>query len=165
MTELLQKVLDAVKGLTIVNVVVIGLLAIILVPLYVGWRMLNDPNLMGAVFNIYSEIETTSECPLAYEQPAGGQGRYVIRAVLAERNAETWYISTKVKFQPDDQAMTLYCAALTALVDYIRDPNNEPVPVYPGSERRIVPVAPPKHPTEKDDGRPVSSSIEIRRPS
>ena len=143
MGELLNKLLDAIKGLTFVNIAVLALLMAILVPVYFGYRILADPMLMGAVFNVYKELETKGDCQLSFEQPSGAIGRYVIRAVLAERNRETWYVSAKVTFAPDDKALIEYCDVLTDMVNFARDPYHQPVPTFPGSDRKIVPIPTP----------------------
>ena len=39
--------IHVVKGLTYTNVAILALLLAILAPLYFGYRMLGDPNLMG----------------------------------------------------------------------------------------------------------------------
>lgn len=137
---MIDRMLGVVKGLTYTNVAVLALLLGLFAPLYFGYRMLGDPQLMGAVLNVYSEIDSPTDCLLSFQQPTGGTGSYIIRATLAERASEVWYVSAKVKFRPDDAAMKAYCTAASAIVDFARDPNNEPVPTYPGTERRIVPV-------------------------
>lgn len=145
---LVDRLVDIVKGLTLTNVLILALLIILIVPLYLAWRVLNDQDLQGKLFNTYSELEAPSDCLLTFQQAAGGSGHYVIRAILAERPAETWYISTRIRFKPDDKAMYLYCAASSQLIDFMRDPNNTAPPVYPGSDRRIVPVPAPRHPRD-----------------
>jgi len=143
MTELLQKLLDAIKGLTLVNVAVLAALVLISVPAYFAWRTINDPQFAGLVFSEYREIDSPTDCVLSLAQPAGTEGSYFIRATLAERNREVWYISVKLHFEPDSQAMIKYCAALTGMVEFARDPYHQDVPRFPDSNRNLVPVATP----------------------
>lgn len=145
---MLDRMLNVVKGLTYTNVAIMALLLLLLVPVYLVYRILGDQNLMGAVFNVYSELDAPTDCLLAFQQPAGGSGAYIVRAVLAERNAEVWYVSVKLRFKPDDQAMTQYCGAATQVVDFANDPNNSPVPIFPGSDRKIVPAPRPAEPAK-----------------
>jgi hypothetical protein len=143
---MLDRMLGVVRGLTYTNVAIMALLLLIAFPAYFGYRMLNDQALMGAVFNVYSELDAPTDCLLSFQQPAGGTGSYVIRAVMAERAAEVWYVSAKVKFKPDDAAMAAYCNSASAVIEFLHDPNNAPLPVFPGSERKMVPFPRPIDP-------------------
>jgi hypothetical protein len=143
MGDLLQKMLDSVRTLTLSNVLVIALLVVIAIPAYIGWRVLNDPVLMGVVFSQYREYPTKGECALIFAQPAGGTGFFAITNAFAERNNEFWSVAVRIKFHPDDEAIDKYCGTLAALIEYARDPNIEPAPTFPGSSREMFPHARP----------------------
>lgn len=137
MTELLQKLLDAVKGLTFVNVAVLAALVFLAVPVYFGWRMLNDPQLMGAVMSDFREISSKTDCSLFRAQLPGSPPAWAITDQFADRNAEFWSIAVRIKFEPDDEAMKAYCASLEGVIRYLHDPDMDP-PTFPGSTRTIV---------------------------
>jgi hypothetical protein len=142
-TELLQKLIDVIKGLTWVNVGILAALVLISFPAYFAWRTISDPQFAGLVLSEYREIDSPTDCVLSLAQPAGTEGSYFIRAVLAERNREIWYVSVKLHFEPDSPAMIKYCATLTAMVEFARDPYHQDVPRFPDSNRNLVPVATP----------------------
>lgn len=154
MADLLQKLLDAIKGLTFVNVAVLAALIVLLIPAYLMWRIMNDAALFNAVFSDYTELESPTDCQLTFQQASGGRGFYLIRLNLAQRSREIYAVSVRLDWPhaPDGEAIRRYCATLEALVAYGRDPLNVPIPHFPGSERNILPHAPPRG--EHDDGRP-----------
>jgi hypothetical protein len=135
---LIEKLLEIIKGLTITNIVTLAMLIGLLLPAYLGWRVINDATLMALILSEYRELPAKTDCQLAKEQPAGTEGTYSLRTPFAERSREVWYISVRVRFEPDEQALNKYCAALQGVVDYLSDPQDTPVPVFPDSTRRII---------------------------
>lgn len=136
--SLIEKLLSIIKGLSLLNVAVLGLALALLFPAYIGWKLINNPQLAGLFFSEYREIDSPTDCTLALAQPAGTEAGWYVRAVMAERNRETWFVSVRLRFQPDHDAMATYCAALQAMVDYIHQPDANPVPDFPGSTRPII---------------------------
>lgn len=155
MTELLQKLLDAVKGLTIVNVGVLAALVILLIPAYAAWKIINDAALFNAVFSAYSELDSPTDCTLTFQQAAGGRPYYLIRQFLAQRNREVYGVSVRLDWDhpPDKEAMVRYCDTLDSIIGYARDPHNAVIPSFPQSTKNLLPYPPPRG--ERDDGRPV----------
>lgn len=137
MAELLGKIVDTVKGLSLTNVLVIVLLAAIAVPLYVGWKVTSDPTLMAFVFNDFSEIPSVTDCNLFRLKPTGGTTYYAISNQFSERNAESWAITVRVKFKPDDAAIKDYCSSLEDVIRYLHDPDLPP-PTFPGSGKSMI---------------------------
>ena len=58
------KALDAAKGLSLFNVLVIALLALIAVPLYIVWKALSDEALLDRFLSSYREIPSNSGCTI-----------------------------------------------------------------------------------------------------
>lgn len=137
MTELLERLLVAIKGLTFVNVAVLAVLVLLTVPVYFVYRMLNDPQLMGAVLSEFREIRTKTDCSLYYSQSAGSAPTWSVTNQFAERNAEEWAIVVRIKFEPDDAAMRDYCSSLEDVIRYLHDPDLPP-PAFPGSAKTMV---------------------------
>lgn len=137
MSEIVGKVVDAVKGLSLANVLVIILLVVVAVPAYVGWKVTSDPALMALVFNDFAEIPSTTDCNLFRLKPTGGSTYYAISNQFSERNAESWAVTVRLKFLPDDEAMKAYCGSLEEVIDYLRDPVGQPLPSFPGSSKPI----------------------------
>lgn len=137
MNETLQKLLDAVKGLTWVNVGILAALVLISIPAYFAWRVINNPTLMGAVLSEFREIHTKTDCSLYYAQVAGSAPAWGIANQFAERNSEEWAIVVRVKFEPDEAAMKDYCQATENLIRFMHDDTLQP-PTFPGSTRLII---------------------------
>lgn len=155
MTELLQKLLDAIKGLTFINVAVLAALIFLLIPTYMAWRVINDADLFNAVFSTYEELESPTDCLVTFQQASGARGYYLIRLSLAQRSREIYAVSVRLDWPnpPDSEAIRRYCETLESLVAYGRDPLNAPLPHFPGSDRNLLPYAPPRG--EHEDGRPL----------
>lgn len=138
-SETLDKLVAGVKGLTLLNAAVVLLLLSGIVPAYVGYKVLSDPALLSIIMSEYKELPSNTDCTLVEGQVAGGQPAYFIRNQFQERKDEVWYMATKIKFRPDDEAMEKYCTSLNTAIDYIRDPGTAAEPMFPGSTRLLFP--------------------------
>ncbi len=137
MSELLGRLLDAVKSLTFVNVAILALLVIIAVPAYLTWKAVDNPELLSLLFSEFQEISTDTDCTLFKGQTQGGTPYYAVTNQFAERNAEFWSVAVRIKFRPDHPAILAYCEALENVIDYMRDPDLQP-PTFPGSTKAII---------------------------
>lgn len=137
--DIVDKLLVSVKGLTLLNAVVIVMLLFAMFPAYVGWKMLNDTNLLSLVMSQYEELPSETDCSLAMGQASGASPTYFVRNVFQERANEVWYAAVKIKFKPDDEAMRKYCASLDTVIEYMREPTKAVEPKFPGSERLLFP--------------------------
>jgi hypothetical protein len=135
-SELLQKLIDQLKGLTFVNVAILALLVVIAVPTFFVWKAVDNPDLLSLVFSEFQELETGTDCNLFKGQSQGAQPYWAVTNQFAERNAAFWSVAVRIKFKPDHEAVVAYCKSLEAVVSFMRDPNL-PLPTFPGSTKAI----------------------------
>ena len=110
--------LNAVKGLTLTNVLVIILLAVVAVPIYVIYRALDDEALLDRFMSTYEEISSQQVgCTIRHAQARGGPATWGISTGFAFQGADRYVLSVVLDRQPTDAEMHSYCAALKLIVD------------------------------------------------
>lgn len=140
--------INAIKGMSLTNVLVIIMLAVVVVPSYLLWRLLNDPTMMGRFLSSYEE-QTSQQwpCTLHIASLKGGGDTYAISAGFAVQGSEEWALTVRMDRKPTDQEMVSYCQALYLLIDFMRNPDAR-TPTFPGTDEPLVhpypsnPVAP-----------------------
>jgi hypothetical protein len=138
--------MNAVKGLTVSNVVVIALLAIIAIPVYTIWKALNDEKIMDRLMSTYEEIAQPSGCTLRHAKRRGGPDQWSIASGFAFQGIDRWHVSVVMDHPPTEDELVSYCASLKLIGDRMldrgsADPGGDgghPAEVLPGS----VPGAP-----------------------
>ena len=120
------------KGLTLTNVLSIAALAVVLVPSYLLWRLLNDELMLGRVLSSYTEIEDKSGCTIRIASLRGAGDTYAISTGFAAQGADQWVISVIMARTPSETDINSYCETLQRIVDHMRRPD-QPVPTYPGT--------------------------------
>jgi hypothetical protein len=119
--------LNAVKGLTVSNVLVIALLAIIAVPVYVIWRALNDEKIMDRLMSTYEEIgNQQSGCALRHVQERGGPDLWGVSTGFAFRGMDRWNVSVILTHEPSGEETVSYCESLKLIADKMLTGNHEP---------------------------------------
>jgi hypothetical protein len=141
-------VVNAVKGMSLTNVLVIIMLAIVVVPSYLLWSVLNDPVMLGRFLSSYEEITSDKwPCTLRVASLRGAGDQYSISTGFAYQGSERWTLAVLIDRKPTDQEMYSYCETLNLLVDYMRNPDARS-PNFPGTEEPLIhtyprdPVAP-----------------------
>ena len=109
--------LTAVKGLTITNVLVIFLLALIAAPGYVVYKAVNDPAVMDRLLSTYREYPTQAGCTLREVQQRGGQKLWGMSAGFAFQGSDRWAVQVVLDHEPTQEERDSYCASLKLLVD------------------------------------------------
>lgn len=136
--------INTVKGLTITNVLVIILLALIMGPAYIVYRALNDQTLMDRFLSHYAEIASEdTNCLIRKLRMRGGPDAYSIATGFAYYGSDRWQIGVVMLRQPDHDDIVSYCATLNLLVDFMRDPASRS-PNFPGSNTAVVQPYPPE---------------------
>ena len=110
--------LNAIKGLSLGNVLVIALLAIVAVPVYVIYRALGDDALLDRFMSTYEE--TTSQqagCTLRHVQARGGPDMWGISTGFAFQGEDRWMVSVVTPRQPSNEEFASNCEALKLIVD------------------------------------------------
>jgi hypothetical protein len=130
--------LNAVKGLTISNALVIILLAMVAVPTYVLWRAINDEKLLDRFLSHYAEYPSqTTSCTVRQIKVRGGPETFALSTGFASQGTDRYFISvvSNHMFNPSEERS--YCETLNLLVDFMRDPEARSPP-FPGSHEPIV---------------------------
>jgi len=109
--------LTAVKGLSLSNVLIIALLAVIAVPVYIVYRALNDAAVMDRLLSSYKEIPNTSGCTLREVKARGGPARWAISTGFAFHGADRWSINVILDQQPTTEQLVSNCETLKLIAD------------------------------------------------
>lgn len=141
--------INAVKNLSLTNVLIILLLAIIVVPSYLIWRALNDPAMLGRFLSSYEEQTSTQwPCVLRIASLRGAGDTYAISTGFAVQGSEHWSLAVQLDRKPTDQEMISYCETLNLLVDYMRNPDARS-PSSPSSDEPLIHTY-PRDPVDPD---------------
>jgi hypothetical protein len=143
-TGVVVAVLNAVKGMSLTNVLVILVLAVVLLPSYLMWRMLNDPAMLGRFLSSYEEVTSDKwPCTLRIASLRGAGDTFSISAGFAYQGSDRWTLAVLMDRDPrlDENVMQSYCETLQLLIDYMRDPKAHPPP-FPNSEDPMVHMYP-----------------------
>jgi hypothetical protein len=115
--------ISAVKGMTLTNVAVIAILAVIAMPMYVIWRALGDEKIMDRLLSTYEEISNQqSGCTLRHVQQRGGEELWGISTGFAFQGADRWFVNVVLTHQPTDAELLSYCESLKLIADRMRQP-------------------------------------------
>ena len=110
--------LNAVKGLTISNVLVIALLVMIAVPVYVIWKALGDDNLMDRLLSTYEEVEgPNAGCTIRHAQERAGPDLWSIGSGFAFFGEARWFVNVTLSHKPTDEEVASYCESLKLIAD------------------------------------------------
>jgi len=110
--------LNAVKGLTISNVLVIGMLVVIAIPAYLVWRALDDEKLLDRFLSTYEEFSSQQAgCTLRHAQQRGGPDVWAVSSGFAFTGSDRWFVNVALDRQPDREEINSYCEALKLIAD------------------------------------------------
>ena len=119
---LVEGAANVVKGLTLSNVLVIALLAVIAVPVYVIYRALGDDSLMDRFMSTYEEVSSQQAgCTLRHVQARGGPDLWGISAGFAFAGADRWYVNVVLTHAPSNEEIQSFCSALKLIADRMLD--------------------------------------------
>jgi hypothetical protein len=135
-------VVNAVKGMSMTNVLVIIMLAIVVVPSYFLWSVLNDPVMLGRFLSSYEEVTSDKwPCTLRIASLRGAGDQFSISTGFAYQGSERWTLAVLIDRQPTENEMYSYCETLNLLVDFMRNPDARS-PNFPGTEDPMVHMYP-----------------------
>jgi len=106
-----------VKSLSLSNVLIIALLAVIAIPVYIVYRALNDAAVMDRLLSSYKEVPNTSGCTLREVKARGGPARWAISTGFAFHGADRWSINVILDQQPTTEQLTSNCETLKLIAD------------------------------------------------
>lgn len=109
--------LNAVRGLTLSNVLVIALLAIIAVPVYVIYKAVSgNDELLDRLLSTYEEVDQQSGCAVRHVQERGGPELWAVSTGFAFRGFDRWSVSVVMTHEPGEE-LASYCEALKLIAD------------------------------------------------
>ena len=108
---------SVVKSLSLSNVLIIALLAVIAIPVYIVYRALNDAAVMDRLLSSYKEVPNTSGCTLREVKSRGGPARWSISTGFAFHGADRWSINVILDQQPTTEQLTSNCETLKLIAD------------------------------------------------
>lgn len=112
--------LTAVKGLTITNAIVIGMLALIGVPLYLVYSAVQNTELLDRFFSNYREVSNQNvACAIREAKFRGGAPKWTISTGFAFVGRDSYIIAVALDYRPSDEEMQAYCETLKILADTI----------------------------------------------
>lgn len=110
--------LNAVKGLTLANVLVIALLAVIAVPVYVIWKAVGDDRLLDRLMSTYEVLDSQQVgCVLRHVQERGGPDTWGISSGFAFQGGDRWYVTVALTHEPSGEELVSYCQSLKLITD------------------------------------------------
>lgn len=110
--------LNAVKGLTISNVLVIGMLVVIAIPAYLVYKALGDEKLLDRFLSTYEEFSSQQAgCVMRHVQERGGPSIWGISTGFAFTGADRYFVNVALDHQPTGDELQSYCEALKLIAD------------------------------------------------
>jgi hypothetical protein len=110
--------LNAVKSLSITNMLVIVMLAVVAVPVYVIYKALDDEKLLDRLLSTYEETSSQmAGCTLRHVQERGGPELWGISSGFAFQGAQRWFISVVLSHEPSNDEIVSFCESLKLIVD------------------------------------------------
>lgn len=110
--------INAAKGLTFSNALVIVMLVIVTIPAYLVWQALNDPVLLDKFLSSYAEVsDKNTDCTIRKARARGGAWLWSISAGFAFQRSDRWSVSVILPAEPSADDIISYCATLALIVD------------------------------------------------
>jgi hypothetical protein len=118
--------LNAVKGLTFTNVLVIGMLVVIAIPTYTLWKALGDDKLLDRFLSTYEELSSqNSGCTVRHMQARGGPDIWGISSGFAYQGEGRWLVSVALPAEPSIEEIMSYCESLKLIADKMLDRSSD----------------------------------------
>ena len=119
--------ISAAKSLTLTNVLIIALMAMVIVPVYFVYRALNDPQILDRFMSSFEEYnDEVSGCTIRTVRLRGGPWRWSISSGFAMGGADRYTVSVIVSTEPDAEAITSYCETINLIIDKMHEANGTP---------------------------------------
>jgi hypothetical protein len=117
--------LNAVKGLTLTNALVIILLLIAAVPAYVVYRALGDDQLMDRLMSTYETLDSDSGCIVRHVQERGGPDLWSVGRGFAYQGDARWSVNVVLSRMPDTAEIASFCESLGLITDKMLGGNGQ----------------------------------------
>jgi hypothetical protein len=112
--------LGAVKGLTVSNVLVIAMLAVVAIPVYFIWKALNDQALLDRFLSAYSVTNVEGlPCRVIKARERGEHYTWAVITGFAFEGDSRWSVGVTTREEPSQEAIRSDCAVLQAIIDFM----------------------------------------------
>jgi hypothetical protein len=111
--------LNAIRGLTVTNAVVIVLLVVALIPAYAVYRLLTDEALLDRFLSSYMVTITDTPCRMIRGRQRGEPYSWAIATGFAFEGQTRWTIGVVLGKEPTTEDIRTHCAVLQAIVDFM----------------------------------------------
>jgi hypothetical protein len=116
-----------VKGLSLTNVLIIALIAMVAVPVYFVYRVLNDPVMLDRFMSFYGESVDESGCTLhTVKAGVGSLRRWSVSTGFASTGSDRYVVAVILTSEPKPATIATYCTTLTLMADKMQGVKNAP---------------------------------------
>jgi hypothetical protein len=134
-----------IKGFTLKNVAITALLALIILPGFVIWRVMNDASMLNKLTSRYEEYTSDKiPCTLRVASVRGGGDHYSISTGFAFQGSDRYIMGVIMDRKPGEIELQSYCEVLQKIVDHLRRPEDAPSPTFPGTDEPLIWHYPPE---------------------
>ena len=113
--------LNAVKGLTVTNALVIIMLVVIAIPAYLVYRMTVDDDLLDRFLSNYREISAQNVgCTVREAKYRGGSTIWGISTGLAFQGRDRYTISVILDHEPNNEELVSYCETVKTMAESLQ---------------------------------------------
>lgn len=111
MNELITKLVEGLKTLTLTNVLVFALLVVTSIPAYLLYRIVNDERLLTYVFSSFEIVQTEieGECDMVRIVVPPDGDRYFIRDTFLTKGSAVHGVYIRTESKPTPQQMIVLC--------------------------------------------------------
>jgi hypothetical protein len=110
--------LSAVKGLTITNALVIGMLVVVAIPAYFVYSAINNEALLDRFLSNYRELSAQNvACVIREAKYRGGNPIWTISTGFAYYGRDRYVVGVTLDYEPNNEALQSYCETLKLIAD------------------------------------------------
>jgi hypothetical protein len=112
-------IVNAARALTLTNAAVIVILLFALVPAYVVYRLVTDPDLLDRFLSSYAAVGAEGPCRIIKARERSEHYTWAITSGFAFEGNQRWTLGTVMTRQPTDEEIRSNCAILQAIIDFM----------------------------------------------
>jgi hypothetical protein len=115
--------------MTVSNVLVVALLAVIAVPVYVIYKAVGNEALLDRLMSTYEVLGSQAGCSVRHVQERGGPDLWGVSSGFAYQGEARWFVNVMFDHMPTPDEIAAYCASLKLIADTMLERGE----VHPGS--------------------------------
>jgi hypothetical protein len=132
-------ILDFARTITLTQALTIMLLLAVLIPSYLAYRVINDPQILNKVTSSFEEkTDENSPCTIRIYSARGYGSTWSISTGFAYHGGDRWIVAVHMDRIPDATSIAAYCEVAQRIVDHMQRPEQTPSPTYPGTDQPVI---------------------------